>query len=355
MSLTNTNKILHAWFETLFRTILEHPNTEEIAINRARSSNDRRATELWIKQRNTGQWHCYVSPLSTDDIELFMHILANVKGVRFGVHSPFLYETLPGGHRFSGVIGRNIRFDPEADGGVALCIRQEGMPRPTNVAPITGLEEIAIDRSSAATGYAELDRIYRPLADAMRTERKGVIIVGIPGAGKTTVLKKLLRTLDPTWRYMFAEDTREIPPWLPNSVFLYVPRTEPDGHARWRDLLNFLTRSTGDVLTLGEVSPVIAGQMENLINIGYQNCNITLHAPTASEALQRLYSLMREGGSNISWPRYKNLLTTTFAYVVVLERDPKTDARTCRSIETPSDVFARIDSATMPLFEEAAV
>ena len=104
--------------DTLRRLTVHYaaPEVEEVAMNRP--------GELWIRNAG-GAWVSRSAPDLTEDYVLNLCMqLANVSGQVFHrIRMPLLYATLPEGHRFTAMVGPNVRYAMGDSTGVALNVR----------------------------------------------------------------------------------------------------------------------------------------------------------------------------------------------------------------------------------------
>ena len=100
----------------------EQENIEEVAINHP--------GDIWLRLRGKRAfpWVNYKDPkLTREYLTNLLHIIANLNDQEFDPinGSPVVYARIPGGHRFTGVAGKNIEYDLDdaAAGGIAITIR----------------------------------------------------------------------------------------------------------------------------------------------------------------------------------------------------------------------------------------
>lgn len=309
MSPDALHPLVQAWYDHFLKAWIEHPDTEEIAVNRAQRSDTDADTVLWLKSRSRAVWTPYRTPLTERDLVLFMTIVANVKQVPFHeAHNPWLFEAVH--HRFSGVAGPFVRFHKQDDGGAAIAMRQDRRAADTYdlPAPLTMPELDVADR------LARLEPAFREVAESVRADGRGVLFTGEMGAGKTYRLHQIHEVLGPSKRYLFVEDTREIDTVHPNSVPLYVPRNDPAAAAKYNNVLLFGVRSTGNVLLVGEQNRTVARQLPDLATAGWHCVLSTTHGGSAVDGCLRLRSLM--GGTEMPVDEFWRLMRSIFGWVV---------------------------------------
>lgn len=137
------------------------------------------------------------------------------------------------------------------------------------------------------------------LVDAMRAGAS-VLVSGATHSGKTTVLGALLGVLAPTTRVVTIEETFELSVDLPDVVALQgrPPSLEGTGEVTLRRLVKESLRMRPDRLVIGEVRDAEALDLVLALNTGVP-AGVTIHANSASEALQKLAALPLLAGRNI--------------------------------------------------------
>ena len=165
-------------------------NLEEVAINRS--------GQIWLRMRGkrAHPWVMYKDEkLSKEYLTDMLYIIANTYEMNFDPlgGSPFVYATLPGGHRFSAVCGKNVMYDnDDLTGGIALTIRIHA----DEVA--FGLEDYGMKQGQALKKLNPLkdikvpdDAYERLLLYIKRGEH--ILVSGATSTGKTTFLNNLLK------------------------------------------------------------------------------------------------------------------------------------------------------------------
>ena len=163
----------------------EQDNIEEVAINHP--------GDIWLRLRGKRAfpWVNYKDPkLSREYLVNLLHIIANLNDQEFDPisGSPVVYARIPGGHRFTGIAGKNIEYDLDdtATGGVAITIRLHT----DDVA--FGFSDYGLEQGKELKEINPLKNIHDP-DDAyerlLLALRRGdhILVSGGTGTGKTTL------------------------------------------------------------------------------------------------------------------------------------------------------------------------
>lgn len=179
-----------------------------------------------------------------------------------------------------------------------------------------GMEEL-VGRGSMTRDAA------RTLVDAIEA-RKTLLVAGAPGAGKTTLVNCLLRTVDPAARVVTCEEVFELSVDLPDMTQMQTRDGGLDGGAAitLRDLVREALRQRPDWIVVGEVRGPEALDMLMALNAGCSGI-ATLHANTARDALEKLVSYGMLAGENVSIPYLRRTVSSVIDLVVHLTRSPQ--------------------------------
>jgi len=312
-----------------------HPDVEEIALNRP--------GEVWLKRRRPKEgediWHAIVDPsLTFEYLERVFKVVANTNNQQFGGgknQNPMVYSALPGGHRFSGAMYKNIVYsEMKATGGVALCIRQA--PRDDSVITydayglVEGVRVTAPERfkDRKDESHDDLDKLKRAI-----NEGSHLIVSGATSTGKTTLLNRIIAELDRKLRVITVEDTRELIVPHPNRFHIVLSRTEQMNNFDDGAAINLLTRMTPDIIICGEVSVENAKTIWELTGSGHGNMMTTIHAEDPEQALRTFIQRMQHTDKTINAEETLKEMKKRFT-VVQIVRDPSTGRRRITAIET---------------------
>ena len=198
-------------------------------------------------------------------------------GRRIDELSPMVDARLADGSRV------NVVIPPLAVDGPALSIRRFGAARP-------GPQEL-VERGS-------LSRAQCDLLDRAVAGRRSVLVSGGTGAGKTTLLNALSSFIDPAERIVTIEDAAELRLQQRHVVRLESrpASVEGKGEVSVRDLLRNALRMRPDRIVIGEVRGVEALDLLTALNTGHEGALSTVHANSATDALNRLETLALMAG-----------------------------------------------------------
>lgn len=185
--------------------------------------------------------------------------------------------------------------------------------------------------------------------DALRAlvdERANVIVSGATSSGKTTLVASVAARFDHCERVVCAEDTGEIRFVTPHVVRLQTRPAGPEGQGEvtLRDLVRASLRLRPDRLIVGEVRGGEVIDMLLALSSGHRGCWSTVHATSASTALERLAVLLMRDQPQWSPDAAHRLVDGSVDAVVHMSRD----AHGRRRIETiarvtPAGAESRLD------------
>lgn len=255
-------------------------NIEEIAINRA--------GEIWLRLRGKREIPWVMEPdkhLSREYLTDIMNIIANSYEVPFNPATgvPVVYATLLGGHRFTGIIGKNVLYDNEdIEGGIALAIRTKKDSIDFDFADYGLIKGEQLQKLQAQTKEISSDP-YQRLMDCIKSGEH-ILISGATSTGKTNFLNNILKLLSPNLRIITIEDSRElIVPQL-NHLHLLLSRTDQINSFSYKDVIDLVVRMTPDAIMGGEISTENAGAIWELMGTGHKHFYSTIHADSAEGA-----------------------------------------------------------------------
>lgn len=172
----------------------------------------------------------------------------------------------------------------------------------------------------------EFDSLSRPaaslLAAAMQT-RTGVLVSGIPAAGKTTLVNALMRSVPPSHRVLGCEEIRELSAPLMHGDYYQTRPASTDGsdsEVTLRDLVRICLGMRPDLLVVGEVRGEEAFELTRAGNAG---CGVlaTVHSNSAQEALQALVSTAIMAGQNVPERQVRSIFSNVFDFVIHCDRE----------------------------------
>ena len=185
--------------------------------------------------------------------------------------------------------------------------------------------------------------------------RSRVTVSGEPGAGKTTLLAALLAAAPASHCVRACEEIRELAVPITHGSYYEVrpPALDGTGEITLRDLVKFVLAMRPDRIVVGEVRGAEAFELSRAVNAG---CGFlcTVHANSASEALDALVNAALMAGENVTERIVRKVFSESLDVVVHLDRDDATgDAESIRRrvVEIAAVVPALRDDFTVePLF-----
>ena len=145
--------------------------------------------------------------------------------------------------------------------------------------------------------------------------RQNILISGPTGSGKTTLVKALLDLIPAHERVLLIEDTAELPLDRSNSV-----RFAAREGVSIRDLLKASLRHRPDRIVVGEVRDGAAYDLLQALNTGHAGSISTLHASSATHALNRLARLALQADTGLPFASIQSEIGDAIQYVAHIER-----------------------------------
>ncbi len=187
------------------------------------------------------------------------------------------------------------------------------------VAPVVAGASLVLRRPAGAlyplSSYVEQGSLDTKaacyLVDAVKNH-KNILIAGGTGSGKTTFANALLAEVEMHERIYLIEDTPELRCSVPNRVEVCVQSPHYDHAQAIRDAL----RSRPDRMVIGEVRDGAALDLIKAWNTGHPGGIATIHASSATLALDRICSLIEE--RVVAAPR--RLIAETIDLLIFLKR-----------------------------------
>lgn len=187
---------------------------------------------------------------------------------------------------------------------------------PTFVMRVAGASVIQIEQ------YVDRGVMPANWAEALRSavaEKQNVLVAGGTGSGKTTLLNALIGEVTDD-RVVTIEDTRELRVTAADHVALVTKPTEP--RVSMGELVRLTLRMRPDRILVGEVRGGEALDLVKAWNTGHPGGLGTIHANSATDALQRLEDLIGEVVANV--PR--RAIAAAVDLVAFIRREPSAPA-----------------------------
>jgi pilus assembly protein CpaF len=191
------------------------------------------------------------------------------------------------------------------------------------------------------------------LAACMRASAS-VIVSGPPGAGKTSFLSALIAAVPLDHCVRACEEVRELHVPLVHGSYYEArpPSLDGTGEINLRDLVKVILAMRPDLIVVGEVRGSEAFELTRAVNAG---CGLacTIHANSASDALDALVNAALMAGENIPERVVRKVFASSIDLVVHLDRDvdPDTGGIRRRTVEVRALVPSlHEDFSSEPLF-----
>ncbi len=243
--------------------LLHEPGVTDVLVNGS--------TGVWVDRGEGVQ----PEPVEVGDDQAVRRLavrLAGLAGRRLDDTSPFVDGLLPGGVRLHAIL------PPLVTGGTHLSLR---IPR--RVAPtVAELRD---------TGSCD-EQLYDALVALVAT-RRGFVVSGGTGSGKTTVLGALLGLVPAHERLVLVEDVAELAVDHPHVVRLQArpPNVEGRGEITLTALVRQSLRMRPDRLVVGEVRGAEVRELLTALNTGHEGGCGTLHANAPADVVARFEAL----------------------------------------------------------------
>ncbi len=157
---------------------------------------------------------------------------------------------------------------------------------------------------------------------ALMQLRSRVAVSGEPGAGKTTLAAALLAAAPPSHCVRSCEEIRELAVPITHGSYYEVrpPALDGTGEISMRDLVKFVLAMRPDRIVVGEVRGAEAFELSRAVNAG---CGFlcTVHANSASEALDALVNAALMAGENVTERIVRKVFSESLDVVIHVDRD----------------------------------
>lgn len=228
--------------------------------------------------------------------------IAQFMGLQLGPEVVRFDARLPEGHRV------HVVLPPVSRCGVSVTIRKHSGQSLT-------MDDLA-GRLGSLTGEA------RVFLDMCVAEARNIIVSGGTGTGKTTFLNALSAAIPDEQRILVLEDASELQLQKPHVVALETRLADRKGvgAVSIRDLLHSALRMRPDRILVGECRGGEALDMLQAMNTGHPGSMSTVHADSASAALERLEVLALFAGFEIPIRFLRAQIASAVHILVQLQR-----------------------------------
>jgi pilus assembly protein CpaF len=257
------------------------------------------ASEVWV-ERDGALVRSDVEFGDAERLEAWIERVLGRAGARADRGRPIADARLANGARM------HVVLPPIAQAGPLVSIRRFPSRRPS-------LSEL---RSwGALDGDQE-----QVLQDAVKA-RVTIAVTGPTGSGKTTLLNALLGLVDEKERVVIIEEVAELRPACGHWVALVArpPNIEGSGAVEPLALVRCALRMRPDRIVVGEVRGREALAALAAMSTGHQGSMVTLHANSATEAVDRMVTLALQARSGASHSALARSFRDAFGLVVHME------------------------------------
>lgn len=270
--------------------------------------------DVWVERRGRLER----TPTAFEDpslLEAFVDRFMGPAGARVDASSPLGDARLPDGSRIHVVL-------PPVAPTPLLSIRKFPT-RPFDIDDLVATSMLDVESSGRLIGAV--------------LERRNVLVSGRTGTGKTTLLNALLGQVPDDERVVLIEETAELSPACAHVVSLLArgPNLEGVGRIDLSTLVRAALRMRPDRIVIGEVRGPEALTALDALSTGHEGSLLTVHARSASEALDRVASLASRAAPGERLEDLRQQVRAVFGLVVQLGRDPDGRRRLIESREVP--------------------
>ena len=307
---------LNIYLETCLSPLAAHldkPDVTDIYINRP--------GELWIETLGCEPVRFDEPDLSASLLLRLARQIAATSAQGVNREHPLLAASLPSGERVQ------VVMPPATRGDIAIAIRKHVVAGLSleDYSEAGAFESIAKTRTHTVPGIPDpessVDTDAVALLRAAVRDRRNILISGGTSSGKTTFLNTLLREIPPLERLIFIEDTPELQLRHENAVGLLAVRgTLGEAQVTAEDLLIAALRMRPDRIILGEIRGMEAGTFLRAVNTGHPGSLSTIHADSASRAIDQLALLVMQTGTRMAWDDVVGYVRRSLDIIVHLDR-----------------------------------
>lgn len=226
--------------------------------------------------------------------------IARAVGDDISEEQPILDARLPDGSRVAAI------FPPCSLGGTTLTIRK--------------FQQRFFTAQELVRAGMLTEETLTTMREAVQSDHT-LLISGGTSTGKTTLLNAISAFLPAQDRIVVIEDTAELHLTHHNVVRLEARRAQRDLPAvSIRDLLRAALRHRPDRIIVGEVRGGEAYDLLEALNTGHAGSLSTIHANSATQALNRFASCVVQSGVDLPYEVVRDQIAACVQLVVHLER-----------------------------------
>lgn len=274
----------------------------------------------------TGETRAVANPVAAETVLHTIQRLVAAAGEELDASHPRadgVRVFLPGGRQ-----GRlTASIAPRVEGVVSFTLRLP-QKRHTTLEDLVGFGSL----SPAAARFLSL---------LMLVPRLKLLIVGPPGAGKTTLIEACLRAITPRRRTIVAEDNRELTAPLLNGEYWATSKVED-----LTDLIRSARVASPALIVLGELKGAEAWDLVLAGNLG-TGVIAAVHADSASLGFDALATAATAAVPSMSSAQIREHFARIFDVVVFVDLDDSDGNRSVRQITEISTVPPQMSTAAV--------
>jgi pilus assembly protein CpaF len=299
-------QLILPFFPEELRGLLLDPSISDLMINGA--------TGVYADRGGVVQHIPLKSPYTNDRLQAAIERVARILGQDLTAQNPILNTRLPDGSRVA-VVGA-----PSSINGPTLTIRKFNRWYTSDELIESG----------------SLPAVVRDRIVSFMLQKKNGLISGGTGSGKTTMLKAILDHVPPNERLVIIEQPAELKVCHPNAVRWEAVEEIPGQVAiTTSELVAAALRHRPDRIIMGEIRNECGYDLLQAMNTGHGGTLSTIHAKSASDALNRLSNLALSARPNLNHEFMRSETAEAIDFALHCERD-YTGRRRVRELITVS-------------------
>ena len=277
---------------------------------------------VWVE--NQGQSHMVQAPsvkISKPDTDSLASAIAGACKASLSKNAPIVSGKI---NVLDYPIRAQVLVSPAVDDRPSLSFRKysESQFKMADIELLHGrlvnLDELRQKKAQAIVELAQNNDVAAAMQLCIK-DRLNIVISGGTSTGKTTFARALLSEVSKSERIVTIEDALELFPPQPNKVMLKAERKEGSVISAEK-LLEATLRLRPDRIILGELRGSESKTFLDAINTGHSGSFTTIHADTASKAIDRLALMVMSVGMNMSFEAVRHYCVNSIDVIVQLGR-----------------------------------
>jgi pilus assembly protein CpaF len=202
---------------------------------------------------------------------------------------------------------------------VTAALPPVAAPGPVLAIQKSGGQEYTLDE---LVEQGSMSRSISQFLQACLEGKRNIIVSGMTGSGRTTLLNAMLNQIPAEERIVVIDDRGELATTHPNCVFLRPRRSLTRGIEELNAELMLRTaqRLRPDRLILGDCRGDETLELLQAMSSGHKGCLTTCHASSPADLTSRLETLVLLSQETLSPKAVKNLIFSSIDLVIHIER-----------------------------------